>query len=171
MHKTKRAFTLIELLIVIGIIAILAAAVLVAVDPARRLHQSRNAQRWEDIVSLLEATKKYQVDEEGDLPATAVAIDSLPATVQIIGESVGSCGGITCSGVTVVGSSCGVTGLDTDLAGYIAKIAFDPKTGSTDNSRYYINKDDEENITIGVCDEEGEGPGGTGTPPVIEVSR
>lgn len=167
----KHAFTLIELLIVISIIAILFSAIFVAIDPARRLHQSRNAQRWEELYSLLEAIKKYQVDNEGDLPDTSVAIDSLPSTIQIIGESVGSCGSITCSGETVVGSSCGVSGLDTDLAGYIGEIPYDPKTGSGAISRYFINKDSNSIIIVGACDEEGEGVGGGGTTPEIEVRR
>lgn len=171
MFQKSRAFTLIELLIVIAIIAILAAAVLVAVDPARRLHQSRNAQRWESVVTMLEAIKQYQVDHDGDLPDTSVAIDSVAATVQIIGESVGSCGSLTCDGVTVVGSNCGVSGLDTDLDGYIARIPYDPTTGSGSNTRFFINKDDTESIIVGACDEEGEDPGGTGTPPDIEVRR
>ncbi|MBN1258340.1 prepilin-type N-terminal cleavage/methylation domain-containing protein, partial [Candidatus Peregrinibacteria bacterium] len=42
----KKAFTLLELIIVIAVIAILAAAIFVAVDPARRLHEARNARRW-----------------------------------------------------------------------------------------------------------------------------
>lgn len=171
MLKKLRAFTLIEILIVVTIIAILAAAVLVGIDPARRLQTSRNARRRSDLVSLLEAIKQYQVDHEGSLPSTSVAIDSTTASVQIIGESVGSCGSLTCTGQTVVGSNCGITGLDTDLDGYIGDIAFDPKTGDANDTRYYVNNMGNGIIVVGACDSEGEGVGGSGTAPTIEVSR
>ena len=38
-------FTLIEILVVIGIIAILATIVLIAINPARQFAQARNTQR------------------------------------------------------------------------------------------------------------------------------
>jgi prepilin-type N-terminal cleavage/methylation domain-containing protein len=61
-HKSRRGFTLIELLIVIAIIGFLAAAVLVAVDPVKRIQDSRNAQRWSEVNGVLNAILKWQVD-------------------------------------------------------------------------------------------------------------
>lgn len=65
----QRGFTLIELLVVIGIIAVLFAVVLVAVNPARRFAESRNARRQADVRSILDATLGYIVDNKGNLPA------------------------------------------------------------------------------------------------------
>lgn len=65
MHKklNSKGFTLIELLIVIGIIGFLAAAVLVAVDPVKRIQDSRDARRYSEANALLNAVLTKQVDD------------------------------------------------------------------------------------------------------------
>lgn len=57
--KRLRGFTLIELLIVIAIMGILAAAVLVAINPAKRQNQARDAQVKGDIGSIATALQAY----------------------------------------------------------------------------------------------------------------
>jgi len=52
-------FTLIELLIVIAILGILAAAVLVAVNPAKRQRQARDSARKNDIGQMATALQAY----------------------------------------------------------------------------------------------------------------
>ena len=167
-------FTLIELLIVIGIIAVLAAIIFVAVDPARRLAEARNAERWSSVNAILNATLQYTVDNAGSLPATATAIDSIPATVQLIGEdNTTNCtlATPTCTGETVYSaavSGCYVTGLDTDLVDeYLSSMPLDPSTGDADDTRYFVNRSGNGRITIGACDEETVG----GSTPTIQVSR
>ncbi len=59
----NRAFTLIELLIVIGIIAILAAAIIVAISPGQQLAQARNTTRRNHINSLQTALYAHYLDE------------------------------------------------------------------------------------------------------------
>jgi prepilin-type N-terminal cleavage/methylation domain-containing protein len=59
----KRGFTLIELLIVIGIIGFLAAAILVAVDPVKRIQDARNSKRWSEVNAILNAILTKQVDD------------------------------------------------------------------------------------------------------------
>ena len=174
MRKNKQGFTLIELLIVIGIIAILAAIIFVAVDPARRLAEARNAERWSSVNAVLNAVLQYTVDNNGSLPATAVAVDSTPATVQLIGNNTGAVDCVlatpTCTGETVsaVAGNCFVTGLDTDLVDqYLSSIPFDSSTGDADDTRYFINRSGNGRVTIGACDEETVG----GNTPTIQVSR
>lgn len=86
-RKNKRfyGFTLIEALVVIGVIAALAAIVLVAVDPALRLAQSRNARRWADVRSLTEATLQYTVDHAGNYPS------GINETLRMIGTATSGC--------------------------------------------------------------------------------
>lgn len=61
--RRQQGFTLIELLIVIGIIGFLAAAVLVAVDPVRRIQESRDARRYAEVNAILNAVLTKQVDD------------------------------------------------------------------------------------------------------------
>ena len=67
--KEKAGFTLIEMLLVIAIIAILAAIVIVAINPAKQLGEAQNAQRHSDVRALLDAIIQYSLDNEGSLPS------------------------------------------------------------------------------------------------------
>lgn len=58
-------FTLIEILIVIGLIAILAGVALVAINPARQFAQARNAQRVSNVHAILSAIGARYADTQG----------------------------------------------------------------------------------------------------------
>jgi len=62
----KRGFTLIELLIVIGIIAILAAALIVGLSPAERFAQARDSVRERHINALYNSLTSYYVSYQGN---------------------------------------------------------------------------------------------------------
>jgi prepilin-type N-terminal cleavage/methylation domain-containing protein len=55
----KNAFTLIELLVVIAIVGVLAAVVLIAINPARRMAQARDSGRKSDVGQLATAAQAY----------------------------------------------------------------------------------------------------------------
>lgn len=66
-----RGFTLIELLIVIAILGILAAAVLVAINPGKRTRQAQDAKRKNDIGAVAtELQAYYTTPGAGRYPAT-----------------------------------------------------------------------------------------------------
>ena len=58
-NKKDRAFTLIELIVVIGIIAVLAAIVILAINPVRQFAQARNSRRQSDVRALALAVTQY----------------------------------------------------------------------------------------------------------------
>jgi len=66
----KRGFTLIEILIVIGIIAILAAVVVIAINPAKQFAQARNTQRESNINAILNAIGQRMADNKGVFEGT-----------------------------------------------------------------------------------------------------
>jgi prepilin-type N-terminal cleavage/methylation domain-containing protein len=69
LNKDQSGFTLIEILVVIGIIAVLAAIVIIAINPARQFKQARDAQRRSDTNAILNAIGQYIADNKGSLPS------------------------------------------------------------------------------------------------------
>lgn len=59
---------MIELLLVIGIIAILASIVIVAINPTRQIGSARDAERRANLDQILTAVYQYAVDHNGDFP-------------------------------------------------------------------------------------------------------
>ena len=132
MNKRLKAFTLVEVLLVIVIIAILAGIVIVAINPARQISQANNAERDSDVKALLDAVHEYAIDNRGALPTGITAV------------------------ATVVGSGAGQIDICTDLvATYMAEMPFDPTaTGAaytdctTYHTGYTILEDADGRVTV-----------------------
>jgi prepilin-type N-terminal cleavage/methylation domain-containing protein len=108
-------FTLIELLIVIALIAILAGAVIIALNPARQFSQARNSERWSHVSAIANAVQLNIAENGGNF---ACATD-IPATS------------------TVMASSGGYNICDCLVPDQLASLPVDPSEGSyTDCSTY-----------------------------------
>jgi prepilin-type N-terminal cleavage/methylation domain-containing protein len=162
MKKIQQGFTLIELITTISIIIILAGITYVSLNPAKRQRNARNAKRWGDVNSILNAIARYQIDNNGDTSGLGLPGD---ANYYILGTDV--------SGCDLTGSSrCRNLAADTqpacnntlsNLSDYLDSAPVDP-LGSRgtrgiawDSGRtgYWINYDATTGkIEIGACDSE-----------------
>lgn len=153
-HSSQNGFTLIELIIVVAIIGLLAAAAFVAVDPAKRVGKANDATRWADITAIADAIMKYTVDNNGSLPS---GVSGATVDQEYI---------IHIAGGTESGSNtCTSTGEDDDeldissgiVSAYLATMPIDPDvtaaTAQSEGTGYYILKDSNGRIKIGACNE------------------
>ena len=79
--SNRSGFTLVELLVVMGILAILLTIVLIAINPARQFSQANNTKRRSDVAAILNAINQYASDNRGALPA------GITTTVQTISNT------------------------------------------------------------------------------------
>ncbi len=139
MRSNQKGFTLIEILVVIGILAVLFAIVLVAINPARQFAQANNTKRQSDVNAMLNAIHEYAADNKGTLPA------GITTTVQTISDT----GANICSSLVTT---------------YIAALPVDPAVNNgnpvascsgTYNTGYTVVKSATDNrITVSAPDAE-----------------
>lgn len=150
-NSLSQGFTLIELLMVVVIISTLAVVVFVALNPAKRISDSKDARRTTDVDSILTAIHTYIVDNNGDYPAGLSA--SMPEVH--LGTDVSNCE-ISTGGCTV--SQVGCLDLSTPLATYLKSMPIDPSGGTTytdAKSGYSVEVDANGIVTVRACGAEG----------------
>lgn len=156
-NSRQTGFTLMELIIVIAVIALLAAATFVAVDPAKRIGQARDSQRWQDVTAIADAIKLYIADNNGTFP-TSTALIGNGDYFYLMGVGTGVNGGSLdpglCQNQDNGEMAYGVL-LSNLVPNYLPTMPVDP-TG-TQNSGitigYYFMKSSNDRVTIGVCEE------------------
>lgn len=137
-----KGFTLIELLVVIGIITIISSVVFVTLEPAKRFGDARNARRWSEVVSVLNAVIKYQIDNNSAFPGSIFPTWGTPYLIGT-GSGNGSCGATT---------TLGHINLSTSTGPYLANVPTDPSGGTAADTGYYISRTSV--VTIGSCSPE-----------------
>jgi len=127
MGNSKSGFTLIEMLIGIGILAIISAIVIIAINPGQQFAQARDTQRQNDVKAILDAVQENLISNKGIFKCPG---QSLPAHNTPI-------------------SSAGLDICDCLVPLYIAALPINPSLGNsyiTDcnadyNSVYVIRQD------------------------------
>lgn len=141
MKKLNKGFTLIEILVVIGIIAILAAIVIVAINPARQFAQARNTQRESDVSTILNAIGQNMVDNKGVFGGGDCAGVTIP-NKEPMDETVAD-------GYYIGITATADVNLECLAPTYIASaIPFDPDGGGEDNTQYTVQVDDKGRYTV-----------------------
>jgi len=139
----KSAFTLLEILLVVALLAILAGIVILAINPARQLAKTRNAQRSVDVNTILNAAYQYAIDNNGTVPA------SIPTN--------GNCPGLATNEICKTGGTCtGLVDLSvlTTSETYIVSIPTDPTGATTNGAGYQVAKSGNGRITVCAPDAE-----------------
>lgn len=135
-HKKQAGFTLIEILVVIGIIAILAAVVIVALNPARQFAQARNSQRSSNVNTILNGVTQRMVDNTTNRGVWNTTCTG-PVTVTLP------------SSATNIGSGGGFVNLDPCLVPtYTVSVPYDPSAGTAASTGYHIWQDTDGRIHV-----------------------
>lgn len=136
----KKAFTLIELVIVIALIGFLATMTIISINPGKSLSDTRNAQRTADILKILNAVTQYTTDNN----QTLASLGPIPL-----------CTGNPSS--VNIGTSAGLLNLSTGLVDkYTDSIPKDPSNGTDANTFYTICQTANGRIKISAPNAEGD---------------
>jgi len=158
----QKGFTLLELLITIGIISIIFAAILVGVDPNKRFREARDTERYQEVTTILEAAKVDYVDNDGSFIAAILGLT--PGNIAMVGTASSGCDVKSCPDVTVDNSVCvDLTGLVSE--GYIESVPVAPEGSvvyDATQTGYYLSQQGGI-LTVGACESEEE--------PSIELRR
>jgi len=123
MQNKKSGFTLLEILLVIGIIAILAGIVIVAINPSKQLAQVRNSQRKSDIKQINNAITQYYIDNSSFPSTISTTTLTEVCNTGSVSNTATSTNGVNCA-------TAGLANLSILVPTYLVSIPTDP-TGSS----------------------------------------
>jgi len=140
----KKGFTIVELIVVVGFVAILFVGAVLVINPTRRMGETNDTRRWEDIIGIAKAIELYTIENH------ALPTDFSTSTLSI-GEKFVLCdtpGVLTCDGQS---KSCLVVN-DADFLGvFLPELPLDPLKSSSADTGYYVTRTATDAIAIGSC--------------------
>lgn len=117
--KSSKAFTLIELLIVIAVLGILATGVLVAINPVKKVNEAKDANVKSDINQIVNGLQAYFTSQNPPTyPATLLTLTTANELKSLPKQQPGNKGCVTADGADVA-DYCytGATGPDVAVWG------------------------------------------------------
>ena len=137
-QKKNKGFTLIEILVVMGVLSILFSIIVIVIDPRKQFGRANNAKRRSDIAAILNSIGAYTADNKGTLPS------GITITVATITDSVGGA------------NICALL-----VPKYIPSLPPDPSLKTNDittctnyNTGYTILKDANNRVTVAAPNQE-----------------
>lgn len=139
-------FTLVSLIVTLGVILVLAGSIFVAVNPAGRIATARDTRRQQDLVVLAKALKDYSLNHQGQLPFTG----------EISNRKRVLCSDTTRLTCGADADACLEIDTTTDfLDSYLPTLPIDPSKTNAADSGYYLEGDPSTGqITLGACNYE-----------------
>ncbi|MDO8669684.1 MAG: type II secretion system protein [Candidatus Buchananbacteria bacterium] len=150
----NHGFTLLELLIVIGILSILTSSSILVLNPAKLFKNAKDVKRNTDTENLLKAIKFYEAQQ-------SKAVTGLDGTLKMLGSATAGCN-IACrapdGSEEYTADSC--LNLADELAEYLPVIPYDPEYGNAGKTNYVVRKNVTGEIIVRACsaDENGNPP-------------
>jgi type IV pilus assembly protein PilA len=136
MKNRKSGFTLLEVLLIIGIIAVLAGIVIVAINPTRQLAQARNVQRKSDLLEINKALTQFFIDHKYFPAAITSTLTDICNTDKMASSSVSS------------GYCDGYINLSFLVPDYLGQIPTDAQISTASSTGYKIRRNS--SIEIGL---------------------
>ena len=141
-----KAFSLIELIIVIAVISIMAAIAFVAINPARRIGEAKNDERRVEVRSILKAIEKYSVDNMSLPPSIAGLNNDIPYMIT----SVSSGEDLFCE---IIDTNIEEVVIGEELVDYLPVLPIDPDVTNhlAYGTGYYLTKKSDFAIQVKPC--------------------
>jgi len=153
--KPAKAYTLIHLLLFIGVVTIIGLGVFILLNPNQRIKDAKDAKRFDDVELLLNSIHQYKNDNQGSLPPGFTT----GMNERQIGTADSGCV-IETNGCATINPSC--IDVESSLSKYFKTVPIDPDR-TKEKTGYTVSVDSNNIITIKACGSENAAP--------ISVSR